>query len=292
MSALELASEDLAVLLAAVDRGSLGQAARVLRVSQSTASRRLARLEAALGARLFDRTPEGLAPTALALDIVPRARLVEGHLADIQRLAAGQEAAPRGSVRLALPDGLATAWLLPRLAGFYSDYPDVDVDLAIGHRVVDLVRREADIALRFVVPEAPDLVRVRLGRLSLAAVVHPSLAKADPCAIRWVQLADPGRQLQETRWIDTHIQPVRRMRVSLWHALFGAVAEGLAAGILAAGVAERAGLVRVCPSIPSPEDRVLYLVYHRALRDVPRVRALVDWLRQEARGFLLPSAGE
>ncbi|MCO4770277.1 MAG: LysR family transcriptional regulator [Deltaproteobacteria bacterium] len=281
-----VAWEDLSVVLAAFEHRSLNRAAAALRIGQSTASRRLARLEDRLGAHLFDRTPEGLAPTAFAMDLEPIARLIQGHMADITRLAHGQEMQPRGRVRLALPDGIASSWLLPHLATFYADCPEVDVDLVIGHAVVDLVRREADMAVRFIRPTQPDLVVRKLGHLAIAPYAHASIAESPLEEMRWIVFDDPEENLLETQWVTAEVGPQRTMRVSLWNALFAAVQQGLGAGLLSPLVAEPAGLVRVGADREPVQGRDVYLVYHRALRDVPRIAAFREWLGRSVLAFL------
>lgn len=278
----DIAWEDLVVLLAAFECGSLSAAARSLRVSQSTASRRLVRLEERLDARLFDRTPEGLVPTELTHQLLPHVQLVEGHMADLMRVAAGQEATPAGTVRLALPDGLASSWLMQRLPAFHREFPELELDLTIGPAVVDLVRGESEIALRFVPTQASELIEVPLGTVSMAAY-----AAAEPTQsleqMRWVMLIDPNGHLHETRWIEQHIQPRRRMTVSLWNALFAAVTAGVGPGILPQRIGREAGLCRVDEHLPPIEARQLRMVFHRALRRVPRIRVVIDWLRTQAR---------
>ena len=277
--------EDLAVLLAVLKLGSLNRAAAALQVSQSTASRRLARLEERLGGRLFDRTPEGLQPTALAHVLAAHAELIETHMADIDRLVEGREAAPSGRIQLALPDGLASTWLIPKLDGFYAVFPQISVDLLIGHAVVDLVRREADLALRFVRPTASDLVAARIGDIPLGAYVHPSLLGQPAADLRWIVFDDPNARYIETQWVQTHVAPRKTQRVTLWNALFAAVQHGHGAGVLSPLVAEAAGLVRL-PELPRVPGSPLYLVYHRALRDVPRIAAFRGWFLDVARESL------
>jgi DNA-binding transcriptional LysR family regulator len=273
---------DLAVLLAGMRHSSLSQAAQALRIGQSTASRRLARLEARLGARLFDRTPEGLKPTQFALELAPHAALIEGHMADVERLAAEQEAAPRGRLRVALPDGLASHWLLPQLQGFFDRYPQVEVDCIIGHAVVDLTRQAADIALRFIPPTAPDLVARAVQRIQITPVVHPDLLDVPKADTRWLMLADPGRVFPETHWIEAHAQPRQTLTVTLWHALVAGLQAGLGAGMLAPMVAEQSGLVPVNWPHPPGPTHTLYMVYHRAVRDVPRIAAFRSWILEAA----------
>lgn len=181
-------------------------------------------------------------------------------MADVERLAAGQEATPRGRVRVALPDGLASHWLIPALPHFFARYPDVEIDCTIGHAVVDLTRREADIAVRFVPPTAPELVSRPLTRITLEPFVHPRLAASPLHALRWIQLADPDARFDETQWIMRHAPGAQTMNVSLWHAVFAGVKAGLGAG--------------------------LFMVYHRAMRDVPRVAAFRQWLVSDAAPLL------
>ena len=270
--------EELVVVLGCLRHGSINQAAQALGVGQSTASRRLARLEARLGARLFDRTSSGLSPTKLALDLEPHARLVEASMTDIQRLAAGYEQAPAGRVRLTVVDGLATSWLIPKLSDFFDQYPNVEVDLII-------VRAEADIAVRFVRPTNPDLIVQHLGTIPLAPY---SLTGAVTQDDRWLMFDDPNEQFLETTWLKTHIQPTKSMRLTSWNALFAGVKQGLGPALVSPLVAEPAGLKRHGNYDILPQ-RELVVVLHRAMRQVPRVAAIHRWLTAAANDLITGS---
>lgn len=278
----EVSIQGLRILLSALRNGSLSGAARALGIQQSTASRRLVKLEDALGERLFDRTPDGLLPTALALELAPHAERVEAQMADIARVVTVHESRPRGTVRLALPEGLATHWVLPNLPGFQARFPEVDVDCVIGHALVDLVRREADLAVRFVRPDAPDLVVRKLTHVTMSAYAHARFADVPTAELPWITFDDPQQRFQETRWVMSHAQPRRQMRVSSWHAGVGAATNGLGAVILADAVAPQLGLVRVAEDLPGVPGRDVFLVYHQAMRDVPRVKAVREWLVEGA----------
>ncbi|TPV95246.1 MAG: LysR family transcriptional regulator [Myxococcales bacterium FL481] len=273
--------EDLQVLLAAVANGSLSAAAQALHLGQSTASRRLARLERRLGAPLLDRTPEGIRPTDLAERLLPHAELIAEHMDNIHRVVSGGQDGVSGRVRLALPDGLASTWLAPRLGALLESYPRLELDLLMGTAVVDLVRREADLALRFVPPSHPELLVRRLSRLPLRAFVAPSLAEVPVRKLRFIQLLDPEAAYLETQWIKRHAPDAPTLRVSNWNALFAMVRAGLGAGVLSPLVAEPVGLVPVS-AVPKVGSRDLLLVYHPALRAVPRITAVRDWLLANA----------
>jgi len=277
-----VAWDDLAVVLAVLEHGSLNRAARALGTSQSTASRRLLRLEGQLGSTLFDRTPEGLAPTALAQDLAPHAELVAGHMADIERLAEGREAAPRGRVRMAVVDGLAAHLVVPGLSRLRASHPGIELDLLSGQAVLDLVRREADLALRFVPPTSPDLVVRRLFPIPVVPYVRPELADVPLGSLPWVMLHDPDRHFVESRWLDAHARPSHCTSVTAWSDLFAAVCSGVGAALVSPWVAAPAGLVPV-PDFGGAVavEHTLLLVYHRALRDVPRVRAVREWVVSE-----------
>ena len=274
-----VAWEDLSVLLACIRHRSINQVSKAMRVSPSTVSRRLLRLEDTLGVRLFDRTPDGILPTHFALELEPHAELIEAQMADIERLAAGGRS-PTGRVRLALPNGLAQMWL-DDLPAFFNDNPGIDVDLVVGHGVVDLVRREADMALRFVRPRAPDLIVQKLGEIPMAPYVHPRLAGQRAKALRWLMFDDPNDVFLETRWIKKHMGEVKTMKVSIWNALFAAVLKGIGPALLSPLIAEPSGLVKI-EGLPSVQSRELFLVYHRALREVPRFAIFRTWLKQKA----------
>ncbi|MEZ4337816.1 MAG: LysR family transcriptional regulator, partial [Sandaracinaceae bacterium] len=107
--------DDLAVVLAVHRGGSLAAAADSLRIDASTVSRRLRAIEAELGSRLFDRTPDGLLPTDLTLRLLPHAEQAEAAALAVEAEAAGEEVAAVGRVRLALADAFAAYVVAPAL---------------------------------------------------------------------------------------------------------------------------------------------------------------------------------
>jgi DNA-binding transcriptional LysR family regulator len=153
--------------LAVAETGSLSAAARKLKVSQPTLSRRIADLEATLGATLFLRTPKGLLLTETGEGILSDAKAMESTALAIERRAdAGREALD-GVVRVSCTEGLGTSWLPKRLASFHAEFPRLHVEILVDNRALNLVRREADIALRMFRPEQPDLIAKKIGALNL-----------------------------------------------------------------------------------------------------------------------------
>jgi len=158
--------------VAVLDAGSLMGAARQLGAQQPTLSRHVAELEAQLGAPLFERTGRGVVPTALALQIANAARQMEsGADALAQAVARGREATT-GTVRISTSD-VAAVWLLPEvLAGLREAEPGIQVELVASNALTNLLRREADIAVRMVRPAQVSLVAKKLADLPIVAAAH------------------------------------------------------------------------------------------------------------------------
>jgi DNA-binding transcriptional LysR family regulator len=154
--------DDVRVLLALFRTRTLSSAAVRLGANPSTVGRRLDALEDALGARLFDRTPDGVAPTAATEHLLAHAERLEQAAYALGGAVEGFETRTEGVVRITAPPGVADHFLAPALPRLLSRYPDIRVELDASVRSLDLTRREADLALRAVRPESGDLVAVKI----------------------------------------------------------------------------------------------------------------------------------
>jgi DNA-binding transcriptional LysR family regulator len=164
--------DDLRVFLAVARAEGLSGAARGLRLDPATAGRRIARLERSLGAVLFAKSPQGYALTEAGLRLLPRAEAAEAALAEgrAETTGAGGERLS-GTIRIGAPDGCAN-YLLPQVcAAIGAAHPDLDLQILALPRVVNLSRREADLAITVSPPATQRLRAEKLSdyRLSLAA---------------------------------------------------------------------------------------------------------------------------
>ena len=157
--------DDLQVFLATVRTGSYASAARALGVDPTTVGRRISALEAKLGARLFDRTPHRLEPTAVAMAIVPRAERIDAEVLAVEREASGADARVTGPVRITGSDGVVNEILVPALLALRQRHPGLAIELRAETRVLDLSRRETDVAIRLVRPTQASLIARRMGLL-------------------------------------------------------------------------------------------------------------------------------
>lgn len=289
--------DDLELLLALGREGTLSAAATRLGVNTSTIGRRLDAMEAGLGVHLFDRTPTGIAPTELARGLLPIAESMEQVAADALRLLAGRETAPEGVVRLTAPPGLANWFVAPALVELHARHPKliVELDASIGY--ADLTRREADLALRASRPASGDLVAVRLAETRSVIAASPKrirelgkLASLD--AIEWITWGRDLAGFPDAQWIATHVDPSKVvLRTSSMDAQLHAARTGLGALLVPRAFLDWIDLAEVplerslAKRLPSPALGTLWLVGHRALRDVPRVRAVWEFIVERAQAF-------
>jgi DNA-binding transcriptional LysR family regulator len=153
--------------LGVLKEGSLSGAARALGITQPTVGRHVAALEQALGVALFTRSPGGLMPTELALVMRAHAESIESTVAALQRTASSQGDGVRGVVRVSSSDVIGVEVLPPIVARLREAHPDLKIELVLTNRVQDLLRREADIAVRMVRPRQEQLVARRIGQVEV-----------------------------------------------------------------------------------------------------------------------------
>jgi DNA-binding transcriptional LysR family regulator len=147
------------------ETGSLSAAARRLNVSQPTVGRRIEQLEEQLGALLFNRTARGLVITKVGEGILSHARQMEEGALAIERIATGANQELQGNVRVSLIEDLGIQWIPQKLYEFHKEFPQLAIEVNIDNRNVDLLRREADIAIRLARPEQADLICRKVGML-------------------------------------------------------------------------------------------------------------------------------
>lgn len=193
--------DDIRLFLALARHGSARSAADTLGVSHTTISRRAEQLEANLGTRLFDRDVSGYRLTGEGETMLGSARKAEEALLAAERQLQGRDSLLSGEIRLTTSDILAGNLLMPDLAEFAARYPQIDLNVMISYDLFDLSRREADIALRFMVLDRspPDeLVGRKLVTISSCYYASPDyLAQHDPrdrnSGARWIGWNDEQR---------------------------------------------------------------------------------------------------
>lgn len=138
--------------------GSLNRAADALGVSQPTLSRHLQALEKRLGQTLFDRSTQGLTPTRFGQSLIEEAEQMRTSVQRLERLAAGQDQAVTGRVRLSANEPIALYYLPRILPDFMDANPALSVEVDVSNKATSLDKRDADIAIRMFAPQQPDLI--------------------------------------------------------------------------------------------------------------------------------------
>jgi DNA-binding transcriptional LysR family regulator len=288
---------DLKAFLAVARGGSTLAASKALGVNQTTVARRIESLEHDLGFKLFERGQTGSRLTEYGDALIPDAEAVEQAAIRFANQAAGQLRGVSGALRMTTNELVANTMVIPALGAFRAVHPDVQVDLVITDRSLDLESGEADLAIRTTQALATsDLVARKICDHHMAlycsrdyAARHGTPASTDD--LKDHDLIDVAREMGEmpaATWMMRHSggkMPVTRSNsmASLVHA----AKAGLGIAALPATIGDLDhDLVRCSDSIE--EARVSsWIVTRRELKDTPRVRAFIDFmvphLQQEIR---------
>jgi len=286
--------DDIRFFLAVAHAGSLSGAARVLSVGHVTVGRRVALLERRLAVKLLNRTPEGFSITPAGQAILGRCIAMESAALDVERIAAGRDSLAAGTVRLTTTEALAHRVVAPAIATVRKSHPALQVDLMVGVRTLDIARRDADLAVRFARPTAPELVCRKLGEVgySLYASRRYLARRGSP---------KRGAGLGEYDLITFTGAPAATSPFFMGETLEGARVAvrcdspliQLQAAVQDVGLVELAcflgdecaDLVRIWPDEP-PAIRTAWLVVHQDLRRSARIRvvtsAIVEAFRRQS----------
>jgi DNA-binding transcriptional LysR family regulator len=285
--------DDVRLFLALHRERSLAGAGARVGLDASTLSRRLAALEEGLAARLFDRTREGLVPTAAADLLLPAAEEMESAHVRFARDASGFEREAEGLVRLSVPPGVADAFVGPALVRLHARHPRIRIELDASVRLLDLTRREADLAVRTIRPQSGELVMLKLGASPWTPMVAAARAgKLAPVKrwddVAWIAWGDDLAGIPPARWLSKHAPRVDPLlRTSHIATQVAAVEAGLGVALLPASYARVSAVAplrygkALAPSAVELPLNETWLVGHRALRGVPRIAAVWDFLVDE-----------
>lgn len=273
--------------LAVMREGSLSGAARALGMTQPSLGRHMRELESALGVALFARSPQGLAPTELARELVPHAESMASASAALRRVASAGQDEISGAVRISASLVIGAEVLPPILAAFRERHPGIVIELVLSNQATDVLRRDADIAIRMVQPTQDALVARHVGRVMLGLFAHRRYLDAHGRPGTLADLA--GHALIG---FDTELPYIRRMRPEGMPytrdnfalrtdndlAALAALRAGFGIGVIQVNLARRdPQLERLLPDeLAVPLDT--WVVMHEDLRQSLRVRRLFDHL--------------
>ena len=282
--------DDIRLVGAIAETGSLPQAAARLGTHHTTVFRRLRQVEAIAGFAVFERDGQRLAPTTLGEDIVALALRMRADIDTTAMKMVGREAQPSGELRVATADSLLLYLLTPIFADFQIACPDVHLDIVVANQALNLSKRDADVAIRATDTPPETLVGRRVARVAWALYGRegdvdmsgnaPSLhADRD-----WVALGEGMAAMKVVRHAVETAPPGRlRYRVDTVLGLAAAIEAGLGIGHLPCFIGDRSpGLARLAPPEPSFSTD-LWLLTHEDLRRALRVRVFLDFVAEAVR---------
>lgn len=274
--------EDIKTFRAVMAAGTVRKAASELGVHHSTVSRRIEALERCLKVRLFDRRPEGYAPTQAGEELAGIAREFGDAVDGIIRRMAGQDDLLPGKLAVTMVEPLATGIFAPRLAEFNDRYPGLELDIIVSYAELDVARREADVAIRMSNDPPEALVGRRFFPYFSTVYASPAYLDAhdlaaEPEKARWLGWGETDDRYPE--WT----QITEFSRVPVWGTFdtpalqIAAAQAGLGIAMLPCMMGDAAdGLVRATERKPVP-GRDIWVLTHNDLRRTARVRAFMDF---------------
>lgn len=279
--------DDLKLFLSVARTLSFRKAATAARTSSSTSVRRVERLEAELGLRLFDRLPDGVALTAEGHSIQQLAHEME-RASHSLRAYLDRDLTTRGVVRCAITEGLGTFWILPHLAEFTRGNPFTIVDLRCSMESSDVLRMESDLAIQLVRPNRPDLKVVKLGRLHIYPYASKRYAETYGLPSNVEEMKRHRLVDQTAPQLDEGVMPrllglnnvegIVALRTNASTAHFYAIEQGIGIGGLPTyATALGADVIPVDIGLKFQND--IWLTYHPDARSVKRIALFIDWVR-------------
>jgi DNA-binding transcriptional LysR family regulator len=285
--------------LAVLRGGSLSAAARTLGLKQPTVGRHIDALEETLRVPLFTRGRDGLAPTDAAIELKPLAENMASIADALVRTSSAAAADVRGTVRISASDMIGSQVLPPILAKLHRAHPGLTVELVLNNRVDDLLRREADIAVRMVQPKQAALVARRIGDIVLGLHAHRDYLKRRGTPQSIADLADHdliGFDVNTAfvRVLREYGLPLRREQFALRTdsdiAQLAAIAAGHGIGVCQVNLARRnPDLVPVLAKAFAYPLQT-WVVMHEDLRNAARCRVAFDALTDGLTEYVKPRA--
>lgn len=279
---------DLPFFLAVAELGTLGRGATRLRTDPTTVSRRIQKLERALGARLFEHTPGGHVLTAEGVRLRDKVRAMERLANEATANSKSGGSALTGSVRLSVAEGFGSAFLAPRIGSFADRHPKLTVDLVANSGFLNPTRRETDIAVLLARPRRGPLVTSKLTDYTLSLYAsrdyvsrHGAVAGRDQLTHhRLVGYVPDIVYAPELSFLDElpNAGPLA-LRSSSINAQARMIASGAGIGVLPDFIGQLdPSFIKVLPDVTI--RRTFWLVAHSETAAFPQVRAMRDWLRE------------
>lgn len=275
--------DDLRIFLTVARHGTLAQAAARLAVDPTTVGRRIQRLEQALSATLFEHTPAGHVLTARGNALLVQAELMEAAMIVAAEGGSAAKGAAEGTIRISLSEGFGAAVVAPHLVEFTAAHPRIGIELVASSGFLNPSRREADIAIMLARPKSGPLIVRKLTDYQLglyASATAPPLSTIEDALERPIVGYVPDLiYAPELRYLDDLPgKPTATITSSSINAQAQIIRSGAGVGILPCFIGTPDPALRRVMADEIDIQRRLWIVVHRDMRNIARVRLFIDWL--------------
>ena len=273
---------DLQYVKAIADCGSVAEASKKLDVHQSTVFRKLNAIEKNLGVRLFERLPNGYVKTTAGEDVYQAAERIEADVSALNRRISGQDMRPSGKIRVTMTD-VFVKFLTPCLADFRLTYPEIEIEILVSKDVLNLTKRDADLAIRMTKQPLETLVGRRIASVAVAVYGTKKYLKNHHLSHlsqhNWILIDEGTIDSATVRWLKQNVPDIKcQYRFNTCMGILAGVQEDMGLGLLPCYLGDSdPNLARV--SLPIPElEKQLWILTHEDLRYVTRIRTFIDFV--------------
>lgn len=223
---------------------SLKDSAKILQTDATTVARRISALERSLKVKLFEKHSDGFMLTAAGRAILDETIAIEEISTSISRKIGGLDKRLEGKVRIAAPGALANHLIIPQFSDFMKDHPDIQLDFLTGPEVVNLAKREADIAVRLVRPRQQELKFSIIGRMKLGLYVHKNLIEKSSTPLNQIRnlkmialdtsaMSEAEKKMRASIYVPIKVGMITKAWSSVYYALKGKLGFGILPDFLA-----------------------------------------------------------
>jgi len=280
MNGMVLDWSDVRIFLAIARCGTLGAAAKRAGQTQPTLGRRLRALEEALGHTLFQRTSDGFVLTDDGAAVLSYAERMEEEALGFTRALTGNEMQLTGPLRVSSSDWFGIHILTPVFARFLAKHPGISLELVTDSRLYNLARREADLVFRITPLDEPDVIQRKLMHIDYALYGHvdlipPSCGEGD--GHKLISMDSAFGSLPDVEWVKRMLPKAKIVFSSNNRGVQARMcAEGSGLAVLPCALGDATPGLQRMDLGEAPPGRDVWLGYHRDLRRVARLRALLD----------------
>ncbi len=282
MSAQLLKWNDIQLILAVCQHGSLSGAARYMEINHSTVFRRVAAIEKKLNVRLFDRINSSYVMTEAGQTVLDAGQRIENEVENLATKLIGEDSSLKGTLRVTAPDALLSYVIMPLIAKFIKMYPDINLEINNTNNALSLTKRETDIAIRSTNTPPDTAAGKKICNLSTAIYGSEKYLTSQKSILlddlSWLMPSDELRQLPANKWLQLHHPKASVILYS--NSLFDlhkAVKLDVGVAPLPCFLGDREVTFK---RILGPVDDLnaeLWVLLHPDLRNTARVRAFVDF---------------